>query len=147
METTDYIKNRFQKQLDWLSEKAEKNQRKYRILRVITLFCAVSLPFLTGYASDERWYLKVIIGFSGVVIAFVEGLLSLYKYQDNWITYRNAVNVLEREKVMYDTKSGMYFKLSPEDAFHTFVNNAESILANENSLWSVNMKDNKTDKK
>jgi hypothetical protein len=147
METTDYIKERFQKQFDWLSEKAEKNQRKYRILRVITLFCAISLPFLTGYASDERWYLKVIIGFLGIIIAFSEGLLSLYKYQDNWITYRNTVNVLGREKVMYDTMSGVYFKLSPEDAFHTFVNNIESILANENSLWSVNMKDNKTDKK
>jgi hypothetical protein len=143
METTDYIKNRFQTQFDWMSEKSEKNQRKYRFLRVVTLFCAISLPFLTGYASDERWYLKVLIGFLSVLIAFSEGLLSLYKYHDNWITYRNSVNVLGREKVLYDTKSGAYFQLSADDAFHTFVNNVENILANENSLWSANMKENK----
>ena len=146
MENTDYIKNRFQKQLDWLSEKSERNQKKYRILRVITLFCAISLPFLTGYATDEYWYLKIIIGFFGVVIAFSEGLLSLYKYHDNWITYRNTVNSLEREKVMYDTMSGIYFKCTPDDAFHTFVNNVENILASENSLWTTNMKENKTAK-
>ena len=147
METTNYIKDRFQQQLDWMSAKAEKNQVKYRTLRVITLFCAITLPFLTGYLTDQLWYLKVVIGVLGVVIAFSEGLLSLYKYQDNWLTYRNSVNALNREKVMYDTQSGVYFKLSPGDAFHTFVNNVENILANENVLWTVNMKENKTDKK
>ena len=147
MEITNYINNRFQQQLDWMSAKAEKNQVKYRILRVITLFCAIVLPFLTGYVTDQLWYLKVVIGVLGVVIAFSEGLLSLYKYQDNWLTYRNSVNALNREKVMYDTQSGIYFKLSSEDAFHTFVNNVENILANENALWTINMKENKTEKK
>ena len=147
METTNYIKDRFQQQLDWMSAKSEKNQVKYRTLRVMTLFCAISVPFLTGYVSDERWYLKVVIGTLGVVIAFSEGLLSLYKYHDNWLTYRNSVNALNREKVMYDTQSGVYYKVSPDDAFRTFVNNVENILANENSLWSANMKENKTEKK
>ena len=146
METTNYIKDRFQQQFDWMSKKSEQNQVKYRTLRVITLFCAISLPFLTGYVTDEREYLKVIIGVLGVVIAFSEGLLSLYKYHDNWLTYRNSVNSLGREKVMYDTMSGVYFNLSSDDAFHTFVNNVENILANENSLWSSNMKENKTGK-
>ena len=146
METTNYIKDRFQQQFDWMSKKSEQNQVKYRTLRVITLLCAISLPFLTGYVTDEREYLKVIIGVLGVVIAFSEGLLSLYKYHDNWLTYRNSVNSLGREKVMYDTMSGVYFNLSSDDAFHTFVNNVENILANENSLWSSNMKENKTGK-
>ena len=147
METTNYIKDRFQKQLDWMSDKSEKNQKKYRFLRVITLFCAISLPFLTGYVSEERWYLKVVIGVFGIAIAFSEGLLSLYKYHENWLTYRSSVNALEHEKVMYDTKSGVYFKLADDDAFHTFVGNVENILTNENSLWVANMKENKTEKK
>ncbi len=146
MNTNDYIKNRYEDQRDWLSKKAESNQNRYRFLRVLSLICAVSIPFLTGFVSDEAPFFKILIGVLGVVIAFCEGVLSLYKYQDNWITYRNTLNSLTREKALFDTESGSYFGLTEVDAFRNFVSNVENILSNENALWLANVKANGKEK-
>ncbi len=72
MNSNDYIKNRCEDQRDWLSKKAESNQNRYRFLRVLSLICAVSIPFLTGFVSDEMPFFKILIGVLGVVIAFAK---------------------------------------------------------------------------
>jgi hypothetical protein len=139
-----YIKDRFQNQLDWYNRKANKNRRIYQFLRVLSMICAISLPFLSGYLDDTHPYIKISIGIIGVIIALSEGILNLFKCHDNWVNYRSTSGSLQREKALFDTESAAYLNLDEKQAFRLFVNNIEQILSSESNTWKANMDEDET---
>jgi len=78
--------------------------------------------------------IKYIVAFAGMLIAAIEGFLSLYKFQEDWVNNRKAAESLKREKFLYLTKAGDYKK---EGAFDLFVSRIENILAQENKSWAA----------
>ena len=88
---------------------------------------------MTGFITGETLWLKVTVGVSGVIIALIEGLQSLYKYQDNWLLYRNAAEFLTREKLYYTTKSGPY---ASEASLQKLVERVESFTSEENKTFA-----------
>ena len=104
----------------------------FRTWRVILIILSVSIPFLT-LLTDWRKEIKYAVAGTGVLIAAIEGILGLYKFQEDWVNYRKTAESLKREKFLYLTKSGDYKK---ENAFELFVTRIENILAKENANWS-----------
>lgn len=145
MDATTYMKERVDDQINWLDGKSGKNQRFYKRLRLIVIILSVLIPFATGYIGnwdgkiDEA--LKFSIGIAGVLIAAIEGIQSLFKYQDNWVSYRVTAETLKQEKMLYLTKSGIY--ANSKMNFQSFVTRIEGILNGENQQWLQNMLENK----
>ena len=71
------------------------------------------------------------------MIAAVTGLLSLYKFQEIWTTYRTTCESLRREKFLYLTRTDPYIE---KNAFNLLVQRVEALLAKENSSWVEVMK-------
>jgi len=128
-----YIKDRIDGQIKWYSGKSSSAQKRYKRLKVITLLCAVSIPFLTGLVEEFTW-LKYVIGGMGVLIAAIEGIQSLYKHRELWLEYRSTAESLKREKLIYQTLSGDYTEAP--DPFKLFVLKAEQIMAGEQAGWN-----------
>lgn len=66
-------------------------------------------------------------------ITMIAGFLSLFRYQENSISYRSAIDALKREKMLFLTRSAPYNGTEP---FSLFVERVESMLNQEHSAWS-----------
>ncbi len=145
MKEADYISSRIDKQIQWYDDKSSWNQKRYKILKTLIILFSVSIPFLTGLIGetdpDMNFWLKIIIGTFGIIIAASEGIISLQKYQDNWMEYRNASETLKREKLLFLTQSGPYRE---HHNLQHLVERIESFTANENKNWMQYIKDKKS---
>ncbi len=128
----EYIGKRLDDQIKWYSQKSTSNQKRYKTLKTIVIALSVSIPFMAGLIKNEGDWLKIAVGVGGVLIALFEGILSLQKYQELWIQYRTIAEALNREKIMFQTRTGHY---KGKDAFQQLVIRAEAIMSAENQSW------------
>lgn len=132
----DYLKNRLDDQIAWYSKKSSRNQKMYKRLQMIIIITSVSIPFLSGYTGQYS-FLNIIIGLIGVTIASITAILSLNKYQENWLEYRTTAESLKHQKYLYLTGTNPYHE---EKAFTILVQEVEVLISKENSNWSQQMK-------
>ncbi|MFK8008007.1 MAG: DUF4231 domain-containing protein [Saprospiraceae bacterium] len=127
-----YLKERVQDQESWMEVKSGSCKKNYQRGKLLVIILSVSIPFLVTLIDiDDRF--KYLIAGVGVLIAGVEGILSLYNYQNSWVNYRQTLEALKREKFFFATKSSIYKK---DSSFQFFVERIETILTMENKNWS-----------
>jgi hypothetical protein len=133
MSEEEYIDSRLDEQIKWYSQKSAINQKYYKRLKLIEITAATLIPFLSGF-STQIPYVQWVIALLGVIIAIVAGMESLYKFQENWITYRATAESLKHEKFLYLTNSEPY---DSQNRFTTLVSRVEHIIDKENKNWSI----------
>ena len=136
MEEEEYLKNRLDDQINWYDRKSIQNQKTYKMLQLILIVSAASIPFISGYV-DKLVYLQYLLGAIGVLVAAITGLISLYKFQENWTAYRTTCESLQHEKYLYHTKTDPYHG---KNAFNLLVQRVEMLISKENSSWADIMK-------
>ena len=129
MNEEEYLKNRLEDQIDWYDRKSIQNQKTYKMLQLILIVSAASIPFISGYVNDCP-DLSYVLGGIGVLIAAITGILSLYKFQESWTAYRTTCESLRHEKYLYLTKSNPYIG---KNAFNLLVQRVEMLISQENS--------------
>lgn len=144
MTSDEYLKDRLEDQINWYSEKSQWNQRWFKRLRLIELIFASLIPFLVTYITAETSLLKIVVGSMGACIAVISGLVSLNKFQENWIEYRTTAETLKHEKFLYITQSHPY---NSDDSFNLLVDRIESLISKENSTWARTVNDKPKEKK
>lgn len=132
-----YLSERLDDQISWYSDKSQWNQKWFKRLKVIEILSAALIPFLVAY-SDESLLIQVLVGVLGISIAFIAGLLSLYKYQENWIEYRTTSETLKHQKFLYETRCPPYN--NDTDRFVKLVQVCEGLISKENSNWAQYIK-------
>jgi len=140
MNEEEYISHRLDGQINWYDKKSQWNQQWYKKLKAAEIFMAVLIPFLVGYITETAPGVKFAVGFLGVIIAVIAGLVSLYKFQENWIEYRTTAESLKHEKYLYLTKTGPY---DGGNAFNKFVESVENMISKENTKWTQHIKKQK----
>lgn len=139
MNEEEYLKNRLDDQIDWYDRKSSKNQKNFKLFQLILILSAAAIPLLSGYLGQEGTtpYLPYIIGVLGFLVAIITAILSLYKFQENWTSYRATCESLRHEKYLYLTKTEPY---RGKNAFNLLVQRVEMLLSKENSSWAEIMK-------
>jgi hypothetical protein len=136
MDESEYLKNRLDDQIDWYDRKSIQNQKTFKRLQVIIIVASASIPFISGYV-DNFYYLQYLLGGIGVLIAAITGLISLYKYQETWASYRTTCESLRHEKYLYLTKTNPY---NGKNSLNQLVQRVEMLISKENSSWAEVMK-------
>jgi hypothetical protein len=72
----------------------------------------------------------------GVAVALITGLVTLYRFQENWIEYRTTAEALKHQKYRYLTRSAPY---DGDNAFHLLVGTIESTISKETTAWSQSL--------
>jgi hypothetical protein len=132
MTEQEYVKQRLDDQAQWYSDKSKWNQRWYKRLRVIEIVLAAGVPFFTSLIAKDMAFMTYVVSALAFVIAAVAGLMTMGKFQENWVDYRGAAETLEREKFLFLTKSAPY---DGPDPFHMLVQRVEATLAQEKETW------------
>src|SRR5215210_634989 len=133
MTEQEYFDNRVEEQIKWYDNKSSSNKKWFMRLKIIETILALLIPLLTGYITTEKVQLKVIVGLIGVMVAAITNIITLLKFQENWIKYRTTGENLKHEKFLYITKAGPY---KSENSFPDFVEKFEGHISKENINWS-----------
>jgi hypothetical protein len=144
MEQNTYIKERLDDQIAWYDQKSQSNQKWYKRLRVIELIAAASIPFLAAYITEASLILKLGVGFLGLLITFITGVVTLYKFQENWIEYRTTCESLRHEKFLFLTQGDPY---DIENPFKLLVQRVENLISRENTQWAQYIKSSEKENK
>ena len=131
MNIDEYLTERVEDQIKWLSRESSKNQRWYKKLRTMEIVMGCAIAYLVSHA--ELVPVQFLAGAMGVAVAAIGGLLSLYQYQEKWVEYRVTTESLKREKYFFLTGTAPY---DGDDKFSILVSRVEAILAAENMQWA-----------
>lgn len=127
----EYFEQRLDDQIDWFDAKSQSNQKTYKRLRLIEIVAAACIPLLAGFGHGQ-WSISLAVGVLGLVVAVIAGIMSLYRFQENWTEYRAAAETLKQERFLYLTRTFPYVS---DKAFELLVQRVESILQRERSEW------------
>ena len=136
MNEDEYVQTRVDGQIDWYNRKSEANQQWFRVLRIVEIVAAASIPLLAGYA-DTLAPIKLVVGSLGLLVAVIAGVLGLYQFQELWTGYRTTCEALKQEKYLFITKTEPYDELEP---FPLFVQRIENLISKEHSNWIQQMR-------
>ncbi|HWF45463.1 MAG TPA: DUF4231 domain-containing protein [Bryobacteraceae bacterium] len=121
---------RLDDQITWYSHKSALNQRRYKILKVVTIASAAVIPVVTTAGIP---YGSSIAAGLGVLIAITEGVQQLNQYNANWTSYRTTSEALKHEKFLYLAKAGPY--RSAENPSASLAERIEALVSQEGSKW------------
>lgn len=147
-----YLEKRWHSQWSYYDSKATENKNVYFLYQRLVVIGALIIPalvsinstlarFLAGVfnggdeSAEAMWRIGMdsITVMVSLMVAGAAALESLYKYGENWSSYRSAAEELQAEKNFYDMQSGPY--ANNANPFSTFVERVEGIVANQNGKY------------
>jgi hypothetical protein len=131
---SDYKLERLEEQIDWHSERARLNKRRYRINEILIIFIGAVIPIVNvlNFADLQT---RIISSILGATVVIVTGLTQLEKYQESWIIYRTTTELLKKEKYFYENEVGDYSDLDESKRRKLLVERVESIVSSETSKY------------
>ena len=133
---TEYLEQRLDDQINWYDKKSSANQAAYKRLRLIEIIAAAAIPLLAGY-SQKSAFVGLTIGVIGLIVAVLAGIVSLYRFQENWNEYRAAAESLKQEKYLFLARTDPY---NGDQPFELLVQRVEALLKSETTGWAQAMR-------
>lgn len=140
MNEEEYFEKRLEDQIHWYDKKSMFNQGWYKRLRVMEIAAAAAIPLLAGFIKDNSDPFKIVIGLLGLIIVVLTAVITLYKFQENWIEYRTTSETLKHEKFLFLTASEPY---NVKEPFQLLVQRVENLISKENTKWVEYIKSSK----
>src|SRR5947209_7417894 len=110
-----YLNGRWQQQRDYYSRQSARNKQWYQNLLLFSTVGALVVPVLLNIADVP----KAVPTILSVLVSVALALESVYHYGDNWRTFRQALEALKEERVLFD--AGVEPYTDPQTAFPLFV--------------------------
>lgn len=130
-----YIETRWYPQWKFYDERAAHNKVRYLFFQRMIALGSVTVPIIIGIEFIPQWLPAIISG----LVAAAAATENVMKYGDNWRTYRAAAEGLNREKVLYEARSGPY--AGTNAPFRTFVERCEDVIAEETGRFFERQQD------
>lgn len=126
----EYLKDRYEDQINWYSTKATKNKRFYMFFQWGVIVLSATVPLLVVSLTESlKWFTASI----AAVLAIGTAALKTFKFQENWINYRTIAEMLKKEKYFYEGQIDAY--ANTPDKEKLFIERVESLISREHSLW------------
>ncbi|BDD12511.1 hypothetical protein FUAX_49430 (plasmid) [Fulvitalea axinellae] len=131
----EYLTERLEDQLAWYEAKSSINKKRFRACQLTQLILAALITLSGVFHPLGMDWLSYLVPVLGSIIAILSGVLSLYKFQENWMEYRGVAELLKQEKYLFMAKCPPYNGPNP---FVDFVENVEGMISKENKNWTYN---------
>ena len=130
-----YIKERYDDQCRWYSRKASINKRSYYVFQtlIIVLSAATALTIALGVYFPELGWLRLAALTMTTNVTVLASLLKVFRFQENWIEYRNTAESLKKERYLYQAGLDEYAKT--KSAEKLFIARIEGLISRQNTAW------------
>jgi Protein of unknown function (DUF4231) len=120
---------RLEDQIGWYDRRSGADQRRYKLLKLLELAIAASLPVVAGLHSPV-W----VIGGLAAAVVVLEGAQHLFQFQEHWIGYRSTAEALKHERFLYLARAGPY---AGEDRHRQLAERIEGLVSQEHAKWTA----------
>ncbi|WP_052691845.1 DUF4231 domain-containing protein [Teredinibacter purpureus] len=124
-----YLEQRLEKQIQWYDRSAHFNRINYFLWQTLTIIAAALVPVLST-GDNPNVILIAVLGSASAIFA---GLLSVFKFQENWVKFRASCEDLRSHISQFRVQSGGYDNRTL--AFKLLVENCERIIGAERGQW------------
>ena len=129
----EYLKERYQYQINYYGAKAGWNKRMYNWLQWSVIIVSAVMPVLV-VSTTENKYIKWATAGLSLTLAIGTSALKAFKFQENWLNYRQLAETLKQENYFYEAELGSYATAADKRAM--FVDHVESLISLENAIWT-----------
>lgn len=103
-----YIIDRLDSQQKWHSDKSNWNKKGYYSTEVVAIAAAGLIPVINVFDIVPEPGVRTLSTLLAAIVVIAGGIGKLYRFQENWLTYRAVSETLKREKVLYEYRIGEY---------------------------------------
>jgi hypothetical protein len=128
-----YFKNDLADQKTWYSEKAGLFKTRSELLALLTIVLGALITFVQVFGGAP--WLPIVSGSIGAIVAIAAGWQRIARYSETWVSYRTASERMKRERRLYTHGAGGYRGLPEREAYLTFVEAIEGIIAEEQNIF------------
>ena len=128
-----YFKNDLADQRRWYSEKAGLFKTRSEFLALLTIVLGALITFIQVFGAAP--WVPIVSGSIGAVVAIAAGWQRIARYSETWVSYRTASERMKRERRLYTHGAGSYRGLPNREAYLTFVEAIEGIIAEEQNIF------------
>ena len=130
-----YLCERYYDQCAWYDQKAGINKRWYYYFQtlVIVLSALTTLTVAMGVYFQQFTWFRLVALTTASIVTVLASLQKIYRFQEQWIDYRNTAETLKKEKHLYDARLSGY--ATANCAEQLFVERIESLISRQNTLW------------
>ncbi|MDX6692355.1 MAG: hypothetical protein QOG15_3812 [Solirubrobacteraceae bacterium] len=129
-----YLRSRWLDQVAWMERKAGACQRRYYVVRLVTVIGAVVVPALVGLQGLKGDLSDVVTGLAiviSLVVAVAAAIEQFFQFGERWHHYRRTVEALKSEGWLFFELTGPYALGSHARAFDAFAARVEQIIASD----------------
>ena len=128
-----YFKNDLADQRKWYSDKAGLFKTRSELLALLTIVAGSSITFIQVFGAAP--WVPIVSGSIGAIVAIAAGWQRIARYGESWISYRTASERMKRQRRLYTHGAGSYRGLPEREAYLTFVEAIEGIIAEEQNIF------------
>ncbi len=132
-----YLTGRWQQQRDYYSKQSARNKQWHQNLLVFSTIGALIVPVLLNISEVP----KVVPTILSVLVSVALALENVYQYGDNWRSFRQALEALKVERVLFEASVDPY--MDQHTAFPLFVERCEEIMQIEGKSYFERFKSKK----
>ena len=103
-------------------------QHAFKRTKLVELVVAAAVPVLAALSAPAA----VTASFAAVVVV-LEGIVQLYQWQTNWVTYRATAEALKHERYLYLAQAGPY--VGP-NRHRVLAERVEGLVSQEHAKWT-----------
>jgi hypothetical protein len=129
-----YPRERIDEQINWHSNRANWNKRRYYITEIITLVAGALIPVANVLNMVSEPLLRILSASLGALSVLALGVSKLFKFQENWLNYRALAEAMRREKELFLNGVGDY-DVPTERRNKKLVERVETMLASTTSKF------------
>ncbi len=129
----EYLQSRVLDQIKWYDKENSRNKKWFLRLKITEITLSLCVPFLAAYITSADSPLKVIVGILAIVVAAIASIITLIKFQENWLEYRTVAESLKLEKFLFLSKAGPY--KDSTSPLPLFVERFEGLISTSTKKW------------
>ncbi len=132
MDIESYLTERVDDQMKYFDSKAIRNQKAYRVLKVIAIACnilttlAIALTFIVP--PNFRGHTGIVALVLSTLVLATYQFEEFYNFGTKWEKFRLVAEYLKSEKYLFQNKVGMYSSGDTDEKEHLFIEKIENIL-------------------
>jgi len=130
-----YLENRIEEQRKWHSDKSSLNKKSYYRFEICTLVSGSLIPVVNVISGIPDVYVRLLSSFLAAISVLSVGISKLYKFRENWLSYRTVDEALNREKELFLHQVGDYEFESQQQQRKMLVERVENILSSTTSKY------------
>lgn len=134
-----YVEERYNQEVKWYDGMSKSNKKRYELCQSSMIILSAVTPILA--LTTNAWITAGVAS----ILAVITNIQKVFKFQENWISYRTTCETLRHEKHFFDASCNEYEEV--EDKEKLFIERVESLISRESTLWVNNMKKIEDEKK